>query len=250
MNVDSHLTEEEIISYVETSELSEDLSRHLESCEQCQGQVKAYQELMTTMESMPAAEVPAAVTIGIHAGIAREMGKQRNNHFQFWQLAAAVALLIVGFVMGKMATDDHSEENLALRSQVAVLKEVSMVNALNRSSASERLQVVNQIGRSEPDSSENLVNILFQTLNTDDSPNVRYAAAQALVKYTFQEQVRLRLAKSLERQTDPLIQISLISILTEAQEKNAIKPLRQLLDTKMTNPEVQKQAKIALEILT
>ena len=80
-------------------------------------------------------------------------------------------------------------------------------------------------------------------------PNVRYAAAQALARFIDEEDVRLRMAESLEEQTDPLIQISLISILTEAQEKHAIKPLKKILDQDSINMDVKRQADIALEIL-
>ena len=59
----------------------------------------------------------------------------------------------------------------------------------------------------------------------------------------------MRMAESLEEQTDPLIQISLISILTEAQEKHAIKPLKKILDQDSINMDVKRQADIALEIL-
>ena len=125
-----------------------------------------------------------------------------------------------------------------------------MMNTLQPSSASERLQVVNMIEAEKPAYSEKLLNSLFTTLNTDESPNVRYAAAQALVRFMDQKDVAIRMAESLEQQTDPLIQISLISILMEAQEKHAIKPLKKLLEQDSINTDVKKQAKIALDIIT
>lgn len=246
-----HITEEEIIEYLETGTLSEELKDHLLACESCQKLQQEFMEVISTMDSIGEKKVPDLVQLDIAQAVAVEIVKEQpGGGFQLWQVAAAVALLVVGFAIGKLSVDDRSDEILALQSQVEVLKEVSMVNALNPSSASERLQVVNKIETAKTASSEKLLNTLFQTLNTDESPNVRYAAAQALVRFMNQQDVRLRMAKSLELQTDPLIQIALISILMEAQEKHAIKPLKKILEQDSINSDVKRQAKIALDILT
>ncbi|WP_421874265.1 hypothetical protein [Marinoscillum sp.] len=245
-----HITEEEIIEYLETGELEQELSHHLNTCEDCSSELEQYQQVIKTMDQMEEVPVPDAVQFQVSTAIAEEVAKEnRSGSFAWWQVAAAVALLVLGFSIGKFSADDQSEELVALKAQLEILKEVSMVNALNPASASERLQVVNRIESEKPVYSEKLLSSLFKTLNTDESPNVRYAAAQALVRFMDQETVRTRMAESLEIQTDPLIQISLISILAEAQEKQAVKPLRHLLDQESTNPEVKKQAKIALDIL-
>jgi HEAT repeat protein len=94
-----------------------------------------------------------------------------------------------------------------------------------------------------------LLATLVNTLNSDESPNVRYAALQALTNYMDQDQVRYELVKSLESQTDPLIQISLITIMIEAQEKSARVPMKKLIEDEQTLQEVKDQAAIALKIL-
>ena len=63
------------------------------------------------------------------------------------------------------------------------------------------------------------------------------------------DEVRYELVKSLEEQTDPLIQISLIVILVEAQEKSATVPMRKLIDAEETLPQVKEQAELALKVL-
>ena len=246
-----HITEEELIEFLESGALEEELQSHLEECEACQLLKSELEVVMTTMSGIGHKPVPDLVQLDIAQAVAEEIAKENNRGgFQIWYVAAAVALLVVGFFAGKFSVDDRSGEILALQSQVDVLKEVSLMNTLKTSTASERLQVVNQIETGTSKSSTKLLNSLFLTLNTDESPNVRYAAAQALARFIDEEDARLRMAESLEEQTDPLIQISLISILTEAQEKHAIRPLKKILDQDSINIEVKKQAKIALEILT
>lgn len=245
-----HITEEEIIEFLESGIIEKDLEAHLASCESCQNLKREFEEVLSTLDHIGDRKVPDLVQLDIAQAVTEEIVKEQSGGgFRSWHVAAAVALLLVGFWAGKISTDDHSDEILALQSQVEVLKEVSMVHALKPASASERLQVVNQIESESANTSSKVLNSLFQTLNTDESPNVRYAAAQALVRFMDESDVRLRMAASLELQTDPLIQISLISILMEAQEKNAIKPLKRILDKDSINPEVKKQAKIALDIL-
>ena len=245
-----HITEEELIEFLESGALEEELQSHLEECEACQQLKSELEVVMTTMSGIGHKPVPDLVQLDIAQAVAEEIAKENNRGgFQIWYVAAAVALLVVGFFAGKLSVEDRSAEILALQSQVDVLKEVSLMNTLKTSTASERLQVVNQIETGTSKSSTKLLNSLFLTLNTDESPNVRYAAAQALARFIDEEDVRLRMAESLEEQTDPLIQISLISILTEAQEKHAIKPLKKILDQDSINMDVKRQAEIALEIL-
>ncbi len=245
-----HIEEELLIEYLDSGVITPEHKAHLAECTICQKQLADLREVIDMMDGMGDVPVPDAVQFQISTAIAEEIAREnQSSGFHWWQVAAGVALLIVGFAVGKLSVKDQTAEIIALQSQVDILKEVSMVNALQTSSASERLQVVNRIESEKPASSQKLLNSLFQTLNTDESPNVRYAAAQALVRFMNEEAVRVRMAESLELQSDPLIQISLISILTEAQEKHAIKPLRKILGQETINPEVKKQAQIALDIL-
>lgn len=245
-----HLTEEQIIEYLESGAEDLQIIEHLENCNRCKQEVKQTEELMLLMKnSLEYYKVPGQIAEQLSEEIHREMNAEKKTR-PWFQVAAAVALLIVGFGVGKWSVPDRSAEVLALESQVNLLKEMSMISVLNRPSASQRIQAVNQINEETNNgSNETVINTLIKTLNTDESPNVRYQAAQALKRFSDQEMVRLSLAKSLERQIDPLIQIALISILLESQEKNAVRPLRRILERENTSPEVKKQAEIALEIL-
>ncbi|MEQ8470291.1 MAG: HEAT repeat domain-containing protein [Marinoscillum sp.] len=243
-----HLTEEEIIAYIEADMRDLDTQAHITECAVCQNQLAEYQEVLQLMNTSREVDPPSSIGLEVSKAIA-EASAPRSG-FNYWQIAAAIALLIVGYFGGKLTVEDRSAEILALQSQVEVLKEVAMTNALHTSSASERLQVVNRIEAADPATSKNLIKTLINTLNTDESPNVRYAAAQALVRFSDDAEVRQELALSLELQEDALIQIALISILMEAQEKYAIRPLKKILKEDNISPEVKRQAQIALDVLS
>lgn len=244
----THATDDQLLEAAQTHP-AEELAAHLTVCEQCRHRYEEYCAVLQAMAESPDQDPPESVRWGVEAAIAGERASVPRQ-IPYMQVAAAVLLLLVGYLAGRQLAPDHREEVIALQSQVSLLKEMALVNALEHPTASERIQVVNQIQANEPTASEKLIATLLRTLNTDDSPNVRYAAAQALEHYIHQEQVRLQLAASLAHQTDPLIQLTLISILVEAQEKAAIKPIKELLGNPNAPKELQQQAQLALDILT
>lgn len=246
-----HLSDEQIIAHLEAGRDNSEVEAHLQSCEHCRQELEQFQEVLQAMEASPKAHAPQAVSWAVAAAIEAEQKKAvGKSNFPYWQIAAAIGLLIVGFLSGKWPAPDHRDELIALESQVQLLKEMTMMGPLQISTASQRIQAVNRIEQEKSHVSEELVNTLVNTLNSDESPNVRYAAAQALGRFIDEENVRLALTQSLESQSDPLIQIALISMLVEAQEKRAINPIKELIEKEYVQPEVKKQAQVALDILT
>jgi hypothetical protein len=61
--------------------------------------------------------------------------------------------------------------------------------------------------------------------------------------------VRAELVRSLEFQTEPIVQISLINMMVELEEKSAVNKLKSLIDNEATLPEVKKQAQLGIEVL-
>ncbi|WP_089354996.1 HEAT repeat domain-containing protein [Ekhidna lutea] len=241
------MTDEQLIALIE-GEPNEELEAQLASDSNLK---KRYDELKEVVEAMSTSgdvEVPFHVQAGVLSAIEKEKNKVSGN--QSWlQIAAAVALLIIGFGAGKFSGTDSSNELMALKDEVQSLKEVTLTSTLQRYSASERIMAVNQI-EEKGTVNKQLVSTLISTLNSDESPNVRYAALQALQKFINNEDVRAELVKSLEAQNDPLIQISMITILVEAEERSVIAPLKDIIEKEETTPEVKQQAEIAIQVLT
>ena len=129
------------------------------------------------------------------------------------------------------------------------LQQTVMQKSLQSPSASERIQVVSQIREVAFEPDEALIQSLVKAATQDKSTNVRYAAVQALGNFIDQPTVRMELVRSLEQQDEPLIQIAMISLLVEAQEKTAISSIKKLLEDEATTEEVKTQAAIAMDIL-
>ena len=206
---------------------------------------------LSLMEGSAEMEVPLEVQQNVSNAILQESLPTQNAGlgWSWMHIAAAVAFLVVGFVFGKFSTSDQSVELAMLNEEIRSLREVTLASTLHNHSASERILAVSQIEQKNS-INEELIQTLVSTLNGNESTNVRYAALQALRKFISEGEVRAALVKSLESQSDPLIQISLIQILVETEEKSAIAPLKDILNNEELTPEVKRQAEVALKVLT
>lgn len=206
-------------------------------------------EVLKTIDDSKRVDVPAHMEMNFREAIFNEQTRQRNT-FPWTQIAAAITILILGFSLGRFSEGSNSSELASLKNEIQSLKEVTLTSALHQYSASERIMAVNQIEASTQKVNPELISTLINTLNSDESPNVRYAALQALTNYIDYTDVRAELVKSLESQSDALLQISLITILVEAEERSAIAPLKDIIEREKILPEVKHQAEIAIQVLT
>lgn len=241
-----HLTDDELISISEGDQ-SEKLSEHLNECEVCRKKLEEFHHLIGVIDQSRDATPPQSLKWEVLSAIQEEKKHLGKNSSPWLKVAAVVALLMVSFLVGKWSMDDSTEKIAAIESEVEQLRALALQQMVSSQSASQRITAVNQIEKSATD--RGLVMTLFKILNSDDSPNVRYAAVQALGSMIDDEAVKNQLVKSLGLQTDPLIQIALINMLTEANEKSAIAPVKDLIENERTSPEVKRQAEIALQIL-
>ncbi|NQZ76429.1 MAG: HEAT repeat domain-containing protein [Ekhidna sp.] len=242
-----NIIDEQLIELIEGNENPE-IRKALATDQALLERYKELEEVMVAIDSSEQVEVPFQVKANFQMALHQE--KEKNAQWPWMQIAASVALLVVGFGFGKLSGGSASNDDLvALRNEIQSLKEVTLTSTLQRHSASERIMAVNQIEQKSSVNQE-LISTLVSTLNSDESPNVRYAALQALEKFISEEEVRAALVKSLEAQTDPLIQISLITILVEAEERSAIAPLKDIIENTEIAPEVKQQAEVAIEVLT
>lgn len=166
----------------------------------------------------------------------------------YWRVAASILLLLGAFWAGSQysrqgAAPEPSAEIAVLREEVQEMKKALATGA----SASERIQLVSQeFENGQPDE---LVEVLIQTMNQDPNVNVRVAATEALYKFHNKPEVRHALVESLRRQTDPLMQLTLIDMLVDIKEKEAVTELQELTKRKDLLPIVKEKATEGLGIL-
>lgn len=161
------------------------------------------------------------------------------------RLAASVTLLILGFAGGIVYNNwrsNRSSTNLADSAPAQEMKKVLAFEQLPKTSASERIQAVNQSYElSQADQA--ITQLLINTLNFDANVNVRLAACQALARFENEPDVRDALIQSLRVQTDPNIQITLIEILVAIKEKRAVSEMKRLAQNQQLLDVVRLKAK-------
>jgi HEAT repeat protein len=79
--------------------------------------------------------------------------------------------------------------------------------------------------------------------------NVRLAAVDAMRTFSDSSVARKGLTQSLGKQSSPLIQISIIDLLVELHEKQAVPAIRFLLASKDLDENVKKRIELALQQL-
>jgi len=169
------------------------------------------------------------------------------------RVAASIILIAGGVLIGTKLTpatqvQSGSLEIASLKNEVKQIKETLLFNGLNDESATERIKAVNYVeAMNNPD--DKVMNALLSTINKDKNVNVRLAALYSVAKFAGSQVVRDSLVASLPRQTEPIMQIVLINILTERKESKAIGPIRDILSDKKAIKPVKDIAQKGLQLL-
>lgn len=240
---------------------TESAKEHLGSCKQCHLELEQTLVLLEDMNRIGDVAPPASLRENFlknleqaktEAGQTPVRSIQQSNrkvwlYNPFSQVAAGLAILIGGVLLGfilnnKPVANDNMVE---LQGQVQEMKSMLFMAKLDQSSASQRIQAVNfanEIVR--PDNK--VIDALINTMNYDDNTNVRMASIHALSKFSNDPTVRDAMVESLKNQDDALLQVTLINILVEIQEKKAIEVMRELLQKEETIEAVKDMAEKGL----
>lgn len=156
----------------------------------------------------------------------------------FYRAAAAVALMVISGAVGFWISRNNAQQERLVqieremeltRRQLADTKQLMLGMLDNDQSASQRIKGVN-VAMGLPKADEQVVHVLFKTMRSDPSTNVRLAALEALYKFHRDESVRSGLINALPEQTNPMVQIRLIQLMVEMEEKAVVDELQKIVD--------------------
>lgn len=170
-----------------------------------------------------------------------------------WQVAAAIALLAIGYWLGAIntATPDPAMAEGARQSQqlAQIQQEVQdMKSMLSESSPSQRLKAVSYVQENEVADKE-LVQVLIETMHFDENVNVRMAAIKALLHFRERPQVRQAFVQSLQIQNDPNVQLQLIDGLIKMKNKEAVPRMQEMLQEKELQEVVKSRLQQGIGVL-
>ena len=150
-----------------------------------------------------------------------------NTHKNVWRVAAAVLLLFVGYWGGSLI-DGNSSEMEALRLEMQETKELVMLSMMKENSASARMKGV-MASYEIKVADDEVLTVLIQTMNHDDNINVRVAAVEALGIFSDNEKARDALINSIVTQEYPAVQLKLIALMVQLEERRAVEPLQEII---------------------
>ena len=170
-------------------------------------------------------------------------------------VAWSAALLVIGIFAGNyfgssraVHPNSSQDEIVALRSDLANMKQMVVLSMLQQQSASERLQGVSYSTRADQLDPQ-VMSALVHTLTYDGSVDVRLAALDALSRHGAQPQVHKGVVDALQEQQSPLVQVALIDLMLEWRDPDAAQRLRNFVQTPNLNPTVKQRADWALSKL-
>ncbi|MFC2164346.1 HEAT repeat domain-containing protein [Acidobacteriota bacterium] len=248
----------------------EDIQAHIARCDSCREELESLSAIWTKLgviqEEQPSPEVRTrfytmleAYKQGMEQGKVPSPVKQFFNNLgeHLWprrpalQFSLALIFLVVGLAAGYFITADgqNSAEFVQLRDEVKSMRQTLAVSLIDRSSPSERLRGVNMsYGMDQPDAP--MLDALLNTLDNDPNVNVRLAAVDALYLFYDSPKVKEGLIQSLSKQPSPLVQVALINLMVNMQERQSAAALKMLIQNEELTPEVREHAKLGLQQLS
>ena len=252
-----------------------EVEAHLAGCDSCRQELATSAHLWELMETIPAPEPPAGTLIrfnamldayktsGATSGIGATPGsgimarlKQLFTMQPGFAMAYSLLLVVLGIFLGHwvnnpppVAPPSDKQQLEALSAQVSDMREMMMKSLLQNPSASERIRGVSytsEITTVNP----GVIEALLTTLNNDQNVNVRLMTLEALTHYASNPAVRAGLVESIPQQESPLVQAALADVMLKLQEKNAIRPLKKLLQQKNLNSLVRSKIETAIARLS
>jgi len=234
------------------------VEEHLKTCSQCEKEFSEEKIFWADLKKLPDFNPSKKITSNFYTMLREEENKvsgfeQKQSFFDFifpkkpvYQVAITLTSLVVGILLGYLIKVSHSENDsiVQLQNEVSNMNKMLTVSLLQQQSATDRLKGVSLCNQTINQSDPEICNALIQTLKFDSNVNVRLAALDVLKDMVNQQSVRKELIESLPKQKSPMIQIALVDLMVQLQEKESVTVMKEML----TNPNLNASAKQRLEM--
>lgn len=225
----------------------EKVEKHLESCPECKAQLNEMTSFLEFMNSVPKPEVPDGMQDEFESMLAglEIQEKKKIRIMPIWSKIAAMVVLFFGTYWLGYKIGTHKSEVIQnqLVSEISEQKQQVLLASLRDMTGPQKIEAVYNIS-SSGNINDDLIDALVHTMNSDKNANVRLAAITALSGMMEKNnRIKLELIKSLTVQENPLLQISLIQVLTEKGVKEAKPQIESITNNEKTDESVKAFAK-------
>lgn len=233
------------------------VEEHLKSCARCMKVHQEFEHLIYTINQVQEELPDDELELSFNNMLTKEklalknskkVLKTKNKMLKpILQMAATLLLMMSCYFLGSYKNNaSKSKEIATLKKEKIEIQTKSMLSLIENESASKRLQAVSYVKEiSQPDNE--ILKVLIAKMNNDKHTNVRLAAANALAKFAQNTNVRKALIKTLETEENANMQIELIHILVDIEEKRVIPVMKKLLKNKETPNYIKDQISLELK---
>jgi hypothetical protein len=248
-------------------ETAANVKGHMDACEACRREFDSFTVTLGALDAIPDSPPSHRMRAQVMGPIEAEKLTQRNQSawassirsaaaarrrahtpwLQYVLQAAGVCTLVaLGFILGERTA---TQRQLAdLRARVDTVGQLVEQSVLQKRPTGDRLEtVLTAAANHRPD--ERVIDGLINSLAFDPSVNVRLNALSGLYAQADQEVVRAGVLACLRRETNPLVQVSMIDFLVAARAREASPELRRIASDERANTDVRDSARRAIDLL-
>lgn len=234
------------------------IEQHLSDCSACREEVELWNGLDAIPQEQPNPMLRRNFEMMLEAyqqGRGHAPKQQSISLSHWWRgfvpVAAALALLAIGFLGGLFVNRSHNDsgELTELHRELTSTRQLVALSMLQQQSASDRLQGVSWTRRVDS-ADPQVLDALMHTLRYDNSVDVRLAALDALRRYTDQQPIRDRIEDSFSHQQSPLVQIALVDLMVDLRDASAVQKLKNIQQTPNLNPAVRQRVEWGIHQLS
>ena len=221
------------------------IEAHLKGCEGCRELYTELNSFLKFTASFPDIEPPGEMKEEFlkMAESVEKPFQRRVAVIPSWVKIAAMIIVIFGTFVTGYFTGSGDRKNKQLEAELGQLKQEVLLAGLRNYSGPQKIAAVYNI-KTSGNMDTDLIDALVYTMNSDKNVNVRLAAISALSGMVNKnERVKNELIHSLSVQENPLLQISLIQVLTESGVKEAKDKIESISTDENTDQNVRSYAK-------
>ncbi|MBN1562159.1 zf-HC2 domain-containing protein [candidate division KSB1 bacterium] len=210
-----------------------EIQSHIDSCDACRMAFESFERVWRRLDEMPEEKPSEKLTEKFNAMLAGyQHGAREARHpgaLPAWKslaakpalrLGFAVALLVIGFVLGVTVTSASTHARVArLADELDDMRQEVMFSMLKQPSSADRLQAVSYSSLVGP--RDDVREALQRTLETDPSTNVRLAALRALRPFATDVRLRRHVIDSFSQQKSPLVQVEIVDFIRQTETRPA-----------------------------
>lgn len=220
---------------------------HLEACVACSDLHQDMKSFLGFTDSLPEIEPPVGMKAEFMQMLEAEMPRKQKQIVMLpaWlKVAAVIVVALVTYSGGYyLGSEKGRQQVVQLEAALGQTKQQVLLASLQEYTGPQKIEAVyavSQLGQT----GDALIDALVATMNSDKNVNVRLAAINALSgMISKNDRVKQALIQSLPLQENPLLQISLIQVLTESGVKEAKKEIESVAADEKTDESVKAFAK-------